>query len=249
MDVSVVVTVLNEEGAVEELYRRIVAAVELVERSRLGGRSSSTTGRPTTAMAAEGLGDLHERDPRVRVVSFKRNFGQHPAMRAGIARARGRIVVTMDGDLQNQPGATSPCWWRAIHAGADVASGRRVGRHRRLLPCVRSAVPRDQRAAGATDRRPHLRLRVRVQCLPSRCDRAGDAQGDRPRRSSRWRWSARPAASCSGRRSTSRTLPAIDRRARYWHDQAGSLLALHVLTGFWAQMVQWVGASWRSEVS
>ena len=49
------------------------------------------------------LSRLHDRDDRVRVVSFKRNFGQHPAMHAGIARARGEIVVTMDGDLQNQP--------------------------------------------------------------------------------------------------------------------------------------------------
>ena len=46
---------------------------------------------------------LHADDPRVRAVRFKRNFGQHPAMHAGLARARGEIVVTMDGDLQNAP--------------------------------------------------------------------------------------------------------------------------------------------------
>ena len=71
------------------------------------------------------LSRLHDRDDRVRVVSFKRNFGQHPAMHAGIARARGDIVVTMDGDLQNQP-SDIPRLVAAIDAGADVASGRRA---------------------------------------------------------------------------------------------------------------------------
>ena len=84
MDVSVVVTVLNEEGSVDELYRRIAASLD---GRRRGRRSSSTTARPTAPLRA--LRALHERDPRVRAVRFKRNFGQHPAMHAGLARARG----------------------------------------------------------------------------------------------------------------------------------------------------------------
>src|SRR5919205_250975 len=67
---------------------------------------------------------LHERDGRVRAVRFKRNFGQHPAMHAGLARARGEVVVTMDGDLQNDP-EEIPRLVAAVEAGADVASGRR----------------------------------------------------------------------------------------------------------------------------
>ena len=39
----------------------------------------------------------------MRVIRFKRNFGQHPAMHAGLSRARGDLIVTMDGDLQNEP--------------------------------------------------------------------------------------------------------------------------------------------------
>ena len=79
------------------------------------------------------------------MVSFKRNFGQHPAMHAGIARARGRIVVTMDGDLQNQP-SDIPRLVAAIRGGADVASGRRVVRRDAIFRggCRRA----DQRAAG-----------------------------------------------------------------------------------------------------
>jgi undecaprenyl-phosphate 4-deoxy-4-formamido-L-arabinose transferase len=70
---------------------------------------------------------LHAADPRVRAVRFKRNFGQHPAMHAGLARARGEIVVTMDGDLQNAP-EDIPRLVAAVESGYDVASGRRAAR-------------------------------------------------------------------------------------------------------------------------
>jgi undecaprenyl-phosphate 4-deoxy-4-formamido-L-arabinose transferase len=70
---------------------------------------------------------LHAADERVRAVRFKRNFGQHPAMHAGLARARGDIVVTMDGDLQNAP-EDIPLLVAAVEAGHDVASGRRSAR-------------------------------------------------------------------------------------------------------------------------
>src|SRR5580765_7464134 len=122
-DVSVVVTVYNEAGCVEELYRRTVAAVEPGPRTfeLIFIDDGSTDG--TFAM----LERLHGADPRVRAVRFKRNFGQHPAMHAGLARARGDIVVTMDGDLQNEP-EDIPRLVAAVEDGADVASGRRVAR-------------------------------------------------------------------------------------------------------------------------
>src|SRR5207237_1012993 len=75
----------------------------------------------------ERLERLHAADPRVRALRFKRSFGQHPAMHAGLSRARGEIVVTMDGDLQNQP-EDLPRLIAAVERGADVASGRRVAR-------------------------------------------------------------------------------------------------------------------------
>src|SRR5919202_4933304 len=98
-EVSVVVPIYNEASSLPELHRRTVAALEEL-------------GRPYELIFVDdGSGDgtfaelerLHEADPRVRVVRFKRNFGQHPAMHAGLARARGDILVTMDGDLQNAP--------------------------------------------------------------------------------------------------------------------------------------------------
>ena len=118
---SVVVTVLNEAGTVSELYRRTVAALDGEPFELVFVDDGSTDG---TFAALERI---HSTDPRVRAVRFKRNFGQHPAMHAGLARARGDVVVTMDGDLQNQP-EDIPRLVEAVDAGYDVASGRRVSR-------------------------------------------------------------------------------------------------------------------------
>ena len=120
MDVSVVVTVLDEEDAVGELYRRIVAALEERDWEAIFVDDGSTDDTYPRLRA------LHESDSRVRVVRFKRNLGQHPAMHAGLARARGSLIVTMDGDLQNEP-EDIPKLLDAL-ARADVASGRRIAR-------------------------------------------------------------------------------------------------------------------------
>src|SRR6187397_2294235 len=121
-DLSVVVTLLNEQGSVEELYRRTVSALDGKPFELILVDDGSTDG--TWAEVER----LHTADPRVHAVRFKRNFGQHPAMHAGLSRARGEIVVTMDGDLQNQP-EDIPRLVEAVEAGYDVASGRRAARH------------------------------------------------------------------------------------------------------------------------
>src|SRR5437588_4765390 len=96
-ELSVVVTVLDEEGSVEELYRRAAAALDGRDFELIFVDDGSSDG------TFDRVEQLHIADPRVRGVRFKRNFGQHPAMHAGLARARGTIVVTMDGALQNEP--------------------------------------------------------------------------------------------------------------------------------------------------
>ena len=123
-ELSVVVTLLNEAATLEELHRRTVRALEELGRpfELIFVDDGSTDG---TFAALERL---HAGDPRVRAVRLKRNVGQHPAMHAGLARARGEIVVTMDGDLQNPP-EDLPRLVEAVDAGFDVASGRRAARH------------------------------------------------------------------------------------------------------------------------
>jgi undecaprenyl-phosphate 4-deoxy-4-formamido-L-arabinose transferase len=120
-EVSVVVTVFDEAGSVEELYRRTVAALDGRDFEVIFVDDGSTDG--SFAVVER----LHAADARVRGVRLKRNFGQHPAMHAGLARARGGIVVTMDGDLQNPP-EDLPKLVAAVEAGSDVASGRRAAR-------------------------------------------------------------------------------------------------------------------------
>jgi undecaprenyl-phosphate 4-deoxy-4-formamido-L-arabinose transferase len=129
MDVSVVVTVLNEDRSVDELHRRLAAVLDGREWEAIFVDDGSTDG--TFARLAA----LHRDDPHVRVVRFKRNYGQHPAMHAGLVRARGTRIVTMDGDLQNEP-EDIPKLLAALDR-ADVASGRRVFRSdpaRRTVP-------------------------------------------------------------------------------------------------------------------
>jgi len=122
-ELSVVVTLFDEAGTVEELHRRTVETLERLGRpfEIVFVDDGSTDG---TFAALERL---HAGDPHVRAVRLKRNFGQHPAMHAGLVRARGEVVVTMDGDLQNQP-EDIPRLVEAVDAGWDVASGRRVTR-------------------------------------------------------------------------------------------------------------------------
>ena len=120
-DVSVVITVFNEAGSLEELCRRAVAALDGRDFELIFVDDGSSDG-------SFGVVErLHEEDARIHGVRLKRNFGQHPAMHAGLVRSRGEIVVTMDGDLQNPP-EDLPKLIAAVEAGSDVASGRRAAR-------------------------------------------------------------------------------------------------------------------------
>jgi len=122
-ELSVVVTAYNEAANLEELYRRLSAVLEQGgwEYEVIVVDDGSTDG--TFAQ----LERIHAWDPHLRAVRLKRNFGQHPAMHAGLSRARGDIVVTMDADLQNLP-EDVPRLVAAVKGGADVASGRRAAR-------------------------------------------------------------------------------------------------------------------------
>ena len=122
-DISIVVTLYDEATTLDDLYSRTVKTLDGLGRpfELVFVDDGSTDG---TFAALERL---HANDPRVRAVRLKRNFGQHPAMHAGLARARGDVIVTMDGDLQNPP-EDIPRLVEAVDAGYDVASGRRAAR-------------------------------------------------------------------------------------------------------------------------
>jgi undecaprenyl-phosphate 4-deoxy-4-formamido-L-arabinose transferase len=228
--VSVVVPLLNEEATVEPLYEGIVTALEGAslpfEVIFVDDGSSDRT--------FELLAGLHDRDGRVRVVSFKRNFGQHPAMHAGIDRARGEVVVTMDGDLQNQP-TDIPKLVAAIDSGYDIASGRRVARHDSFLRRAPSRVINAMLA-----RLTHTPISD-FGCAFNAYRR--DAIRPVLHRIGRQKFTK--ALVCTTGASVIEVELSHQARAdasRYGVTQLVKL-ALHVLTGFWPQMVQWVGAA------
>jgi glycosyltransferase involved in cell wall biosynthesis len=99
VEVSVLVPVLDEAGTVEELAARVVAVLDRLGKSfeLLFVDDGSHDGTPHKVRA------VHERDPRVKLVRLRRNFGKAAALCAGFDHAHGRIVVTMDGDLQDDP--------------------------------------------------------------------------------------------------------------------------------------------------
>jgi undecaprenyl-phosphate 4-deoxy-4-formamido-L-arabinose transferase len=227
-EISLVVTLYDEAATLEELHRRAAAALEGLGRTFeiLYVDDGSTDG--TYAL----LERIQAGDAHVRVVRLTRNSGQHPAMHAGLSRARGAVLVTMDGDLQNQPEDIGRLV-AAIDGGADVASGRRAARTDswgRTLPsrlingmlrrftgveiadfgCAFNAYRREAVVPmlGAIGRQKFTKALVlsggaRVQEVDV---------GDAPR-------------SGSSRYSPLRLIR----------------LALHVLAGFWPQPIQWAG--------
>jgi glycosyltransferase involved in cell wall biosynthesis len=229
-EVTIVIPLLNEQATLERLWQGIdeTLATAGIAAEVIFVDDGSTDG--TMGL----LERLHERDARVRVISFKRNFGQHPAMHAGIARARGTIVVTMDGDLQNQP-SDIPKLVAAIRGGADVASGRRTMRRdafflRRMPSRVINGLLARLTGAPISD----------FGCAFNAYRR--DAIEPVMHRIGRQKFTK--ALVCStGARVTE---VELQHEARADRSRYGAMklirLALHVLTGFWAQMVQWVGA-------
>ncbi|MBI4604060.1 MAG: glycosyltransferase family 2 protein [Planctomycetes bacterium] len=93
---TVVVPVLDEEGSLEELHGRLAAVLP-------AGAEVIFVDDGSTDGSAAALRRIAARDPRVRVVRFRRNFGKSLALAAGFRRARGEVVATIDGDLQEDP--------------------------------------------------------------------------------------------------------------------------------------------------
>ena len=120
---SVVSPVYRANATVAELVRRIVAATEPItphfEIILVDDRSPDDSWARIVEAAA--------REPRVRGVRLSRNFGQHPAITAGLDRCRGEWVVVMDCDLQDRP-EEIPALLAAARRGYDLVLAQRVNR-------------------------------------------------------------------------------------------------------------------------
>lgn len=227
-DVSVIVPLLNEEGSVDELFRRVAQALDAGPRSWEivfvdDGSRDGTFAR---------IQALHAADERVHAIRFKRNFGQHPAVHAGLVRARGDIVVTMDGDLQNEP-EDIPRLVAAVERGNDVASGTRLSRNDswgRTLPSrIINGMLRRFTGAQISD----------FGCAFNAYRRAAVE----PMLGSIGKQKFTKALILSGGASVEEV--EVSHRAREGRSRYSPFrllrLALHVLAGFWPQPIQWIG--------
>jgi glycosyltransferase involved in cell wall biosynthesis len=123
LDVSIVIPAYNEEESATPLYEKLTSA--LVRQNRpyeiifVNDGSSDRT--------FEVLSRIAEKDKHVKVINFRRNFGQTAAMVAGFDFASGKIIIPMDGDLQNDP-EDIPVFVAKLEEGYDVVSGWRKDR-------------------------------------------------------------------------------------------------------------------------
>jgi dolichol-phosphate mannosyltransferase len=119
---TIIIPIFNEEENLPELYLRLSSVME-----GLCSREGYPHDSFEILMVDDGSKDsswrlikgLHEKDPRVKGISFSRNFGHHIAITAGLDNARGEAVVLMDGDLQDPP-EEIPKLYEKFREGYDV---------------------------------------------------------------------------------------------------------------------------------
>jgi glycosyltransferase involved in cell wall biosynthesis len=128
IDYSIIAPLFNEEESIGPLYEAIKKGIENVDLQYeiifVDDGSSDKTFEKARILAKE--------DKTLRVIKFRKNYGQTPAMAAGIDHARGKILVTMDGDLQNDP-RDIPQFIQKINEGFDIVVGWRFKRQDKLI--------------------------------------------------------------------------------------------------------------------
>jgi glycosyltransferase involved in cell wall biosynthesis len=123
MNLTIVIPIYNEQDNLELLHQELTGALQGLEAAYEilfvddGSRDASP----------RKLQTLAQTDPHVRVLRFRRNYGQTAAMQAGLEAARGEIIVTLDGDLQNDP-ADIPHLIAKLDEGYDLVHGWRRDR-------------------------------------------------------------------------------------------------------------------------
>jgi glycosyltransferase involved in cell wall biosynthesis len=125
---SVIVPLFNEQESIRLLYAAIVQTLGQVGCTFEMVFVDDGSTDQTVAIARE----IARIDSRLRVVKFRRNYGQTPAMAAGIEHARGEILITMDGDLQNDP-ADIQAFLDKMSEGYDIVVGWRHNRQDKLV--------------------------------------------------------------------------------------------------------------------
>ena len=123
MFISIVIPVYNEEQNVEILYQEIIdSMIQPYDRFEIIFVNDGSTDS-----SFQKLIELHKKDNRVKILNFRKNFGQSAAMSAGFNFSKGDLIVTLDADLQNDP-ADIPMFIEKLLEGYDIVNGWRKKR-------------------------------------------------------------------------------------------------------------------------
>jgi len=123
LDLSIVIPIYNEEENLPILYEKLKNVLDKLGKSY----EIIFVNDGSTDKSWEIIKELAEKDPHVVGVNFRKNFGQTAAMSAGFEVAKGEVIVTMDGDLQNDP-EDIPKLLNELNKGYDIVSGWRKDR-------------------------------------------------------------------------------------------------------------------------
>ncbi len=126
--ISIVIPLYNEEENVELLYGSLKEVVKTLDRKT----EIIFIDDGSTDQTFQVLSNLKKSDGNIKLIRFTKNFGQTAAMSAGFYYAGGEIIITMDGDLQNDP-KDIPLLLDKVEEGYDIVSGWRVNRQDKLI--------------------------------------------------------------------------------------------------------------------
>jgi len=116
LDISIIIPIYNEEENTEELYSRLSDVLKKLKKSY----EILCVDDGSTDKSYQILKEIHQKDKRIKIIKFSRNFGHHTALTAGLNHCRGETVVMMDADLQDRP-EDIPLLLQKTEQGYDIA--------------------------------------------------------------------------------------------------------------------------------
>lgn len=117
-DLSIIIPINNEEGNIVPLYQKLFEQLQRIQRSY----EIIIVDDGSTDSTFEKITQLHTQDPRIKIIKFRKNFGKSTALNVAFQYVKGQIIITMDGDLQDDP-EEIPQFLAKIEEGFDLVSG------------------------------------------------------------------------------------------------------------------------------
>jgi len=117
-EISIIIPVYNEAENIKELFLKIEDVLNKIQKTY----EVIFVDDGSTDKTFDVLKELSERNNKLKAIQFRRNFGKSAALSAGLERARGDLIITMDGDLQDNP-EEIPNFLEKIQEGYDLIVG------------------------------------------------------------------------------------------------------------------------------